>query len=355
TTTSQFTKSLSETLNITDTLTTTSQFTKSLSETLNITDTFSRVGQFIRSFSETVNITDAIITQRTPSNPTASDPIIIAPTSSTSTITVTSSNSTIVVPTGGLTSATINVNATNTDSVFLDSSALATTTATTKTVTYSSGWTVNRDSDSNSSIEVKTTVPDGTTFSGTNTWDGKIELLSATTATIPTTTVGGTTTTYETPVLVIELGSSQSLSLSKPVRLEFPSQGNKGLSAFFKQGTEAVRIISTVCNGDTLAIIDGINGAGQLKANQECFKDDGSRIYVWTTHLTQFGVAKGTSSSSSSGTASSASSSGNGGGGNTGVGPGGASRGLGGFGGILGTSLTINEINYDRCVENMAT
>ncbi|GBL41537.1 hypothetical protein EMGBD3_09050 [Nitrosarchaeum sp.] len=28
---------------------------------------------------------------------------------------------------------------------------------------------------------------------------------------------------------------------------------------------------------------------------------------------------------------------------------------MGGFGGILGTSLTINEINYDRCVENMAT
>ncbi|MGY5151579.1 MAG: hypothetical protein ACW9XA_04865 [Candidatus Nitrosopumilus sp. bin_6a] len=235
----------------------------------------------------------------------------------------------------------------------MDSSALATTTATTKTVTYSSGWTVNRDADNNSSIEAKTTVFDNTTFSGTNTWDGKIELLSATTATVPPTTSGDTTTTYETPVLVIELGSDQSLSLSKPIRVEFPTQGNKGLFAFFKQGTDAAKVITTICNGDTLAIIDGINGAGQLKAGQECWKDDGSHIYIWTTHLTQFGVAKGTSSSSATSSSSDTSSSSSGGGGRTGV-SGGAGASAAGFGGILGSPLAINEISYDKCSDNMA-
>lgn len=60
------------------------------------------------------------------------------------------------------------------------------------------------------------------------------------------------------------------------------------------------------------------------------------------------------SHSSTSGSTSSSSGS-TSGSGKTGVGPSGSGRGLGGFGGILSTPLTINEINYDRCEENMAT
>ncbi|NQV39459.1 MAG: hypothetical protein HQ505_02810, partial [Nitrosopumilus sp.] len=346
---------LEETLGLSDTLDADTSFTITLEETLGLSDTLDTDTSFTKSLTESISFSHGTVTQKTPSTPTLADPIIINPSSNASTITVTASNSVIVIPSGGLATTTINVNVTNTDSVFLDSSNLATTTATTKDVTYPSGFTVNRDENSDSNLEVITTFFDNTKVSGTNTWDGKLELLSATTATVPTSssTVNGITTTitYD-PVLVVEFGSDQRLSLDKPIRIEFPSQGNKGLSAFFKQGSEETKIITTVCTGDTLAALDGINGAGQLKAGDECWKDDGIRVYLWTTHLTSFGVSKGTSSSSGTATSAGSSSGSSGGGGSTGHSSGAGAAG--GFGGILATPLAINEVSYDKCTENMA-
>ena len=94
--------------------------------------------------------------------------------------------------------------------------------------------------------------------------------------------------------------------------------------------------------------VDGINGSGQLTAGQECFIDDGSSIIIWTTHFTKFGVTRGTSTTTTSGTTAGSA-------GGTGASAGASSSGgPRGFGGILGTPLTINEVSYDKCVENIA-
>ncbi|MGY5146837.1 MAG: LamG-like jellyroll fold domain-containing protein [Candidatus Nitrosopumilus sp. bin_7KS] len=345
--------SVTDTPAITDSANLVNMFQISVTDTPAITDSITLVQLHILQVTDTITISDSVIKIKTPTTVTATNPITITPSSNTKTITVAAANSVIVLPSGGLTSSTINVKTTG--DTFLDSSSLAATTATTKVVTYDSGFTVNRDENNDTNLEVTTTFFDNTKVSGTNTWDGKIKLLTATTATIPTSssTINGvtTTTTYETPAIVIELGSTQRLSLDKPIRLEFPAQGNKGLSAFFKQGSEPAKIITTVCVGDTLAAIDGVNGAGQLKADEECWKDDGDKIYIYSFHMTSFGVSRGTSSSS--GTSSDSSSSGSSsGGGRTGVST--SASAAGGFGGILSSPLAINEISYDKCSDNMA-
>ena len=57
-----------------------------------------------------------------------------------------------------------------------------------------------------------------------------------------------TTTTFETQI-VVEFGADESLSLDKPVRIEFPSQGGQEFSGFFKTGTDASTLIAT-CDSD---------------------------------------------------------------------------------------------------------
>jgi len=277
---------------------------------------------------------------------------IIYPDSETSSLTITESNTVLVVPTGGFSAIVLQLNVPNIENVFIDWNNRITTTATTKEVEVIDGFTINRDIDLDGNPDVIHSLFADTTISGTETWDGLFEILSFTTADVPTSisTDGGTTTTttFETQI-VVEIGSDQTLFSDKPLRLEFPSQGGQGFSAFLQTGTEEERIIGTSCVADNLTAVDGINGAGQLKAGDECFIDDGSSLIIWTTHYTKFGATRGTSTSTGgdSGSSSSGSS-------GSGAGRSSAGAGAGGFGGILGTPLAINEVSYDKCVENMA-
>jgi hypothetical protein len=131
--------------------------------------------------------------------------------------------------------------------------------------------------------------------------------------------------------------------LSEPARIEFTGDGGEDLVAFFASpGDSAVTFIDTVCEADDLATVKA-----QLGGTGECKFDDGTDLIIWTTHFTAFGDSRKSSKSSPSGPSAPS------GGGSSGGGGGGGGGPAPGFAGILGTPLTINEVSYDRCDENM--
>ncbi|QDI88856.1 hypothetical protein Nisw_04640 [Candidatus Nitrosopumilus sp. SW] len=147
--------------------------------------------------------------------------------------------------------------------------------------------------------------------------------------------ISGRTTTSYSEIAAFEIGlSTESISLSKPARIEFTNDA--GFIPVFVNSAGTLTFITETCTSDS---------AAGLGSNNECKIDVGGDLVVWTNHFTKFGASKSSSSTSPSEGKS-------GGGGNVGVGPSG--RGLGGFGGILGTPLTINEVSYDKCDENIA-
>ncbi|WP_048103521.1 Ig-like domain-containing protein [Candidatus Nitrosopumilus sediminis] len=210
-------------------------------------------------------------------------------------------------------------------------------------------------------------IADGTIITGPGTWNKLVTINPSSTVSLPdeTSQSGSTITTVsysETAVFSVGLDSG-SLQLSKPARIEFTNDALPGFVPFFvdSSGTitfvyalpgfvpffvdssGTITFVSVTCASDDLAtaLPAGIH---------ECFIVIGDDIVVYTDHFTKFGVSKkSTSHSSVTGGA------GTGGSGRTGVGPGaaGTSR-VGGFGGLLDTPLTINEVSYDKCNENMA-
>ena len=88
----------------------------------------------------------------------------------------------------------------------------------------------------------------------------------------------------------------------------------------------------------------------QLGGVGECVFDDGEDLIIWTTHFTAFGDTRKSAKSSPPSTSPPAGSSSGESGGSAGGGGGGG----GGGGAILDTPLTINEVFYDKCDENMA-
>ena len=217
-------------------------------------------------------------------------------------------------------------------------------------VTITNGWTAEACiDDSNTKFDVEVKVANSTTITGPAGWNGIFELQTLTTITIPDiVTESETEITTETfdDITVIELGiGAQDLTFDEPVRLEFIGDGgNKSYKPFFKTATGSLTFITT-CNADDSATVKA-----QLGGTGECSIDDGSDLIVYTMHATSFGDGRSRSTSSST----SSGSSGGGGGGGGGSSGAGVSAGAGGFGGILGTPLTINEISYDKCSENMA-
>jgi len=190
------------------------------------------------------------------------------------------------------------------------------------------------------------TIPSGT-ITGPVGWNGIMDLPTITQVTIPneitTTTTNGITTTTVTSyseTAAFEIGlSGSTLEFSTPVRLEFTDDGGNEFTPFFVGSDGITTFIDTECLSDSAL---GLTTTG---AN-ECFFDNGTDLIVWTDHFTKFGASKKSSSSSSTG-----GSGGTSGGGRTGVSTSAGGSGIGGFGGILGTSLTINEIFYDKCDE----
>jgi hypothetical protein len=223
------------------------------------------------------------------------------------------------------------------------------------TVPITNGYDVLFSTPDESSNETPTiiTISDGTTLTGPTGWNGIIELPTPIPVIIPqettiVTTNGVTTTTTVTysEITSFEIGlSGSTIQLSSPARIEFTGSGAGEAVAFFVGPDGITTFINTECSSDSAS---GLTTTGA----DECFIDNGDDIVIWTSHFTKFGASKKSTSSSSTGGSTGGS---NSGGGKTGVGPSGSGRGLGGFGGILRTPLTINEITYDRCEENMAT
>jgi len=221
-------------------------------------------------------------------------------------------------------------------------------------VTISNGPTVTIDVDSSRpSFDVEVSFADSTTVTGPAGWNGLLLLPTFSAVSIPptTSTSGGTTTTTTYgEITPIEIGlSSQQMTLDKPVRIKFIGDGgSQGFTAFFKRPTDTnVVFITTQCTADDLATV-----TAQLGGTGECVYDNGSDLIVWTTHFTIFGTTKATSSSTGSPSSPGTSGpSGGGGGGGGGGATGGAAKG--GFGGRLEAPITIYEISYDVCEQNM--
>jgi len=210
-------------------------------------------------------------------------------------------------------------------------------------VLVTNSWTGHIDlDDSISSYDVQVTIANSTTITGPAGWNGLLLLPTITAITIP----DSSTETFS-EITSFEIGlSSDNVTFDEPVRMKFSNSGGKGFVTYFKRsGDSSVTFVNTVCNSDNLASVKT-----QLGGSGQCAIDNGTDIIVWTTHFTSFGDAKKSSKSSSSGTgASSGTSSGSSGGGRSG-----ASAAGPGFSGILGTSLTINEVSYDKCGAHIA-
>jgi hypothetical protein len=281
---------------------------------------------------------------------TANDNTVIYTTPATETLEIGSDDIEIIIDPATSNLETIILDETANETILLD---LSDDTINGNTTTISNGFDItfhvaheNQDTipEDDSGI---VTLQDGTFFTGPVTWDGVLELPTVTQISIPTETITSgkttTTTTYtETAVFEIGLGSD-SISLSEPARIEFTNDASEGFVAFFVDTDDNIIFITTTCTSDDPA-------TGLPPGIHECSIVDGDDIVVLTDHFTKFGVSKKSTSHSSS-----ASSGANNGGGRIGVGPGAAgTSGAVGFTGILGSSLVINEVSYDKCNDNMA-
>ncbi|MBI5697512.1 MAG: hypothetical protein HZC29_03245 [Thaumarchaeota archaeon] len=281
-----------------------------------------------------------------PGNPAT--PVTINVGSTTSKVTLSQTNANLVV-TGTTNLETIVIPESVNSQIGIDYGSIKVTGASSTTVTIPDGFDITFNTPSpNTTLPsaVNVTITTGTILTGPVGWNGVVDLPTTTTVTIPQTTTGGVTTTYS-EVSAFVLGvSGSTIQLSSPVRIEFTGDGGHGnLVAFFVGPDGIITFINTTCSSDS--------ASGVPTGANECIFDNGSDVIVWTKHFTKFGTSTKSTSSSAGSTTSPGNT--NSGSGKTGVGPAGTSRGLGGFGGILSTPLTINEITYDKCEKNMAT
>ncbi|MCV0373288.1 MAG: hypothetical protein K5793_07015, partial [Nitrosarchaeum sp.] len=351
---------LSDSVSLTDNTEANKSITQTLSDSVSITDTASFA--ITKTLSDSMTVSDTIVTSAAQTK-TLSDSITISsnavstkitsqgvrtvvPATGTTTVNVSNNNSTIVLSSSS-TVNTINISEGTNQSLFLDYSANVTGGVVSA---ITNGYTVNfhaNHAGTNQANAGKIALASGTSFTGASGWDGKLKLPTVTQVSVPTqtTTSGSTTTTTSySDTAVFEIGlDSGTISLSKPARIEFTNDAQPNFVAFFVVPGGQVTFIETQCAEDS---------AAGLGTNDECIIQVGDNLVVWTDHFTKFGVSKKSTSSTSSDSGSSGASSG---GGRTGVGPSGTGRGVGGFGGILATPLTIHEITYDRCEDYTAT
>ncbi|MCE9617978.1 MAG: hypothetical protein K8Q88_06430 [Nitrosarchaeum sp.] len=339
TTNAALTSSLTESLPLTATATITGAVSVSLTESLPLTDRLNQ--NIIHIQTDYLSLTDNIAISIIPGNTTL--PTKLYPGSTTTEITLAQNNTSIM-----MTNSSIIETITIPDSVDSQLVINYTSSLVGTNVTIANGFDVifNTTNTNSASISVNATISDGTILTGPTGWNGILNLPTTTSVTISQTTSGTTTTTYS-QVAAIELGvNGSTIQLSSPARLEFTGSGVDNAVAFYVGTSGVTTFITTQCTSDS--------ASGMPASADECYFDNGDDLIIWTEHFTKFGTSR--TSTSSSSTSSSGSTGGIGtGSGKTGVGPSGTSRGLGGFGGILGTPLTINEITYDRCEENIAT
>jgi len=122
--------------------------------------------------------------------------------------------------------------------------------------------------------------PVNNTITNSTAWDGNIKLpiIQATTTQTVTADSGYTSTTYA----VIDMGiNGGTLTFSKGVRILIP--GMAGKLAAYVDGAGTHKITQT-CDGDTQSIGDALGSAGY----NECKRDVGSDLVIWTKHFTTF-------------------------------------------------------------------
>uniref|UniRef100_UPI002632F158 hypothetical protein n=1 Tax=Nitrosopumilus sp. TaxID=2024843 RepID=UPI002632F158 len=343
-----FTVDLTETLEFVDDIDRT--FTVNLTETIEFVDNVERTLIASISLVETLSLIDNVDTEHDATTTlietltfTASatglanlgiDQILIEDDQPA--VAITDDNKELVITSTDIALETIEL--VNADDVVMNYTLVQTG----NTVTIDNGWTASSDLDASvTSFDVEVTVADSTVVTGPTGWNGLLNLPTLTSVAPADTS----DVTYD-DVTSIEIGlSADELTFDEPIRIEFKGDGgDKGFVAFFKRaGDSTVTFIDKTCDADNLATVDA-----QLGTSDQCKIDDGTDLIVWTTHFTSFGDARSSRSSSSGDSGSS--SSGGSGGGSGGGGGGGASSG---FAGILETPLSINEVSYDKCDENM--
>lgn len=123
--------------------------------------------------------------------------------------------------------------------------------------------------------EVHVSMPDETTITGDDDWDGQIEIPTVTKKSV---TVSGFDTEVSSAVAV---GSSKSdLTFDKGVRLLFAKQKDK-LAGWYNHAG-AFSEITTVCAKDDQATGNALPAGGNCKINS------GNDLVIWTKHFTTF-------------------------------------------------------------------
>ncbi|KEQ57391.1 Concanavalin A-like lectin/glucanase protein [Marine Group I thaumarchaeote SCGC AAA799-N04] len=343
------TKSFSDSIPVSDSIESTGAKNVSLSDTISIGETIATVATLTRSLADSIAASEYLVSTKVSNTNQTS----LTPSDDAETVTVTTTNTEVEIKS---TSSSPDIVVTDENiSTKIDYSSVISGTDVTITDGYNVTFNATHtDDDSNIEDEEGTIVfADGTTLSGPSGWDGKLSLpttktvsIATTTTTTTVTSTTTTTTTSYSEVAAFEVGlAGQKISVSPPTKIVFENDGGSGFVTFYTDVNDNIVFIDQ-CSSN-FATASAADAA--LGDDDECYFDDDTDLVIWTSHFTKFGAAKKSTSSSSTSTDGPS-----GGGGKTGVGPGGKGAGAGGFGGILGTPLTINEVSYDKCDENIA-
>ncbi len=235
--------------------------------------------------------------------------------------------------TAALTNVTIPATVTN---PVINYSSITNTTNNTTSVQITNPMTITKNIE-DATPQVQVTIPAGTTMQGMS-WDGVLVLptiQSASSITLPVSQ-----NQENTPQIVVKMGSDVPISFDNPVRILFTGQAGSRVGFF--HSTPSVTEITSECLADNSSAIP--NGSN------ECKKDVGSDLIVWTNHFTGFTTWTSSVVSTSSGTSlSSTSGGGSGVGAAVGAGTSSTSDAAG-----AGPYLQINKVSYDVCTTKEA-
>ncbi|MHA7734815.1 hypothetical protein, partial [Nitrosopumilus sp. S6] len=262
TTTGAQTRSLSDTISLSDT--TNNTVTKSLSDTTSISDTVIASGSQTRSLSDTISLSD-----------TTSRVLVLS--SSTSSVTIQSSSPTIKISSSSSLATVTVPSGTNGAIDFTASGGSATTPGQTMTITTQ---------DTNP-IEIQIQASTAISTSSGSTWNGIFQTANVRTVSSVSAPSG------QTVDLVIRIGSPDSnLSLDKAMKITL--NGQAGKRAYFVSSTGAQTEITATCDSTDVSTVT-------LATDADCKIDSGSNLIVMTKHATDLFTASTTSTTSGSG------------------------------------------------------
>ncbi|MEO9276330.1 MAG: hypothetical protein ABI340_00920, partial [Nitrososphaera sp.] len=341
--------SVSDPLSLSDpTVSTTKAKIVSISDSTSINDVISTAVIYSQSISDSTSINDIISTSVTRS-PSLSDSTTL--TDSLSTLKIGASQ--YLVPND---KTTVTLNSTKPNLVIQNSNALLSTVSipsvvTTPTIDYfsiisgntvhvSTSLNITKDVNGDGIPEIIVTMPSNVDITGTG-WNGVLQLqkIQSTSPTLPAPQ--GQVATAKTE---IGLGSTIPLTFNHAVRIYFAKEAGYHVGYFHLPS--AVTETIPVCSGDSQAAGDALPVGGSCKI------DVGPDLVVWTNHSTGW-VTWTLSPSPPQPTPQQPSiPTSLGGGYGTGISTQGA-IGAGTLEGALAVPVTLYDVTYDRCEQNM--